>query len=455
MVVRDEEIRRCLGAFRGKLVMPDDSGYEAARRVWNGCIDRRPAAVARCAGGDDVVAVVRAAQELDLPLAVRGGGHSLPGFSTVDGGLVLDLSELTEVGLDVDRRVARVGGGARWADVDEVTHKNGLATTGGLVSSTGVGGFTLGGGIGWLTRLLGLACDNLVAATLVTADGDVRRVDADSDAELLWALRGGGGNFGVVTTFELQLHPLTDVTGGLLLWPAARAGEVGAAYRDWTSTLPDTCTTMLVALTAPDLPEIPATMRGGPAAGVAVCHAGDDERARADLARLLALGPVEMVERQPYPQLQSMFDADLPAGRRYYFSGLYLRDCDDAAIETVTHAVAAAPSPGCEIDLHHMGGAAGRVPPTATAFSGRDAAFVANIYASWDDRADDDSHREWARGVVAALRPQALPGAYVNFQGDVGDARDSYGAQRYQRLVEVKRRLDPGNLFRLNQNIAP
>jgi FAD/FMN-containing dehydrogenase len=448
-----------LDELDGRAMTRDSAGYDLARRVWNGMIDSTPALIVRCASERDVVTTVRLAGQTGLPLAVRGGGHALPGFGTVDDGIVLDLDGLREVRVDRERRVGFAGGGARWADVDAATSLHGLATTGGLISSTGVGGLTLGGGIGWLTRYCGLACDNLLSATIVTADGCVRQVDSGTDPELLWALRGGGGNFGVVTSFEFRLRPVGQVTGGMMLFPLARIGQVGSAYREWADGLNDAFTTMLVCLTAPDIEDLPTEVAGRPAVAVVGCHVGGEDAAEHDLAPLRALNPVaDMFEPMTYPHVQQMFDADMPPGRRYYFTGVFTDGCADGVLEVLADAIATCPSAGCEIDLHHMGGAAGRVPPDATAFSGRAAAFTANILAGWEEPFDDDAHRDWVRRTAAALRPFGGGGDYVNFMGDAresGDVENAYGGARYLRLREVKRRVDPDNIFRLNQNIRP
>lgn len=443
----------------GLLMTPASPGYDDARRVWNGMIDRHPAAIVRCASERDVQITVAVARERGLDLAVRGGGHGVAGFSTVEAGIVLDLAGLATVEVDPQRRVATVGGGATWADVDAATAKYGLATTGGLVSTTGVGGLTLGGGIGWLTRYCGLACDNMVSARLVTADGQTQQIGPASDAELWWALRGGGGNFGVVTSFELALHPVGPIVGGLMLFPIDRLTEVGSTYRDWAAGLSNSFTTMMVLLTGPDDPELPESVRGQACVAIAGCHVETPDVADADLQPIRALGPAaDLFDVMPYPLLQQMFDADLPAGRRSYFTGVFTHGCPDQLLDALHEAAATWPSAGCEIDLHHMGGAAGQVPVDATAFSGRTAAYTANIYGCWDDPDDDSQHMEWARRTAESIRPIAADGNYVNFMGDAAEAggvQTAYGASRYNRLRAVKRRLDPDNLFHLNQNIRP
>lgn len=443
----------------GEVIDASDGRYEQARRVWNGMIDRRPLAVVRCASNDQVAATIRVAREVGLPLAVRGGGHSAPGFGSCDGGIVLDLEAMRQVRVDAAAGRATAGGGCTWGDYDTRTQESGLASTGGLVSTTGVAGLTLGGGIGWLTRAHGLACDNLLAVELVTAAGEVVRAAADANPDLFWAVRGGGGNFGVVTSFEFELHPVGDLTAAFLIWPYAEATSVAACYRDWVPSLPDELTTMLVFLTGPDMDEIPDALRGEQAIAVLGCHTGSEAQVDHDLEPLRSLsGAVDLSERLGYLDIQQMFDADYPPGRRYYFTDAFFDELSDGLLEALVSAYSERPSAGCEIDIHHMGGAAGRVDPTATAFASRDAPFAMNAYAGWDEPKDDEAHRDWARGVRAACQPFAASEGYVNFAGEVrsaDDVRTIYGEARYERLSDIKRRWDPDNLFRLNQNVRP
>ena len=321
------------------------------------------------------------------------------------------------------------------------------------------GGLTLGGGIGWLTRAHGLACDNLLGAEVVTAGGEVVHASSEENPDLFWALRGGGGNFGVVTSFEFALHPVGDITAVLLIWPYASAAAVAAAYRGWVGGLPDELTTMLVYLTGPDMDGIPDEVRGRLSIGVVGCHIGTAAEADGDLAELRALpGVVDLSDRAGYLDLQQMFDAELPPGRRYYFSDMLFAELSDGLLEVLGTAASQRPSLGCEFDIHHMEGAAGRVDPGATAFADRSARFVMNTLACWDEPSDDDTHRTWVQSVKKACAPYRAGRGYVNFSGDVGSAeevRDTYGPARYDRLVAVKQHWDPENLFRLNQNIRP
>ena len=448
-----------LGSTTAKLIAAGDELYEAARQVWNGCIDRRPLAVIRCHSAGDVVAAVRAVSRSGLELAVRGGGHSLPGFSTSDGGVVIDLSPLKAVDVDPARRWAWAGGGATWADYDAATHSHGLGSTGGLVSTTGVAGLTLGGGIGWLTRKHGLACDNLMSAELVTAAGDVVQVTADNDPDLLWGLRGGGGNFGVVTRFGFRLHPVDTVTGGLVVFPADRGDEISDFYRDWAVTVSREFTTMLTWMSAPAADFIPEALHERPVIAVIGCHVGSVEEADAELAALRRLGPaVDLYEVQPYPQVQTMVDADLPAGGRYYFKGGFLPALSDGALAAIDKFMQNKPSTWCEVDMHHMGGAVRDVGDADTAFADRQADYTYNIIAIWEDPSEDAVHRDWARQLADALAGFGSGTAYVNFLPEGADTetvRTAYGEARYRRLVALKRRMDPTNVFHLNQNIRP
>ena len=451
-----EELRQ---SVHGAVIAPSDAGYDEARAVWNGMIDRRPALVVRCADPADVVAAVQFARSQGLEIAVRGGGHSLPGFSTVDGGLVIDLSPMRAVAVDVPGRRAVVGGGATWADVDQATQAAGLAVTGGLVSTTGVGGFTLGGGVGWLMRRYGLASDSLVGAEVVNADGSLVRASESENADLLWGLRGGGGNFAVVTSFEFRLFPVgPTILGGPIFYPGAQAADVLRAWRTATTAMPDDLTTLVSLGSAPPIPPIPEAWHGQPVATVIGAFAGEIADGHAPVAPLRTLGdPVaDLLGEMPYLILQSLVDPGWGPGARNYFTSSFLADLPDAAIDILAAAHGSRPSPFNEIHIHQMGGAAARVGADASAFGNREAPFLLNIVTRWLDPAEDEQELAWARGLRDAMAPFATGGTYVNFLG-IGDARvrDAYDAQRYARLVELKRRWDPTNAFHLNQNIDP
>lgn len=458
-VLDDAIVQELRANVRGAVIGPHDEGYDAARKVWNGMVDKHPALVVRCAGVADVVSAVRFARSQNLLVAVRGGGHSFAGLSTCDGGMVIDLSPMKGIRVDPARRTVRAQGGATWHDLDHETAAFGLATTGGLVSSTGIAGLTLGGGIGWLMRAHGLACDNLVSADVVSADGRCLTASADENADLFWALRGGGGNFGIVTSFEYRLHPVSTVLGGLVLYPAAQAREVLRFYRDFTATAPDELTTLAAFLTAPPAPFIPAHLHGAPMVGVVVCYAGPIDEGNAALRSLRAFGPpaVEMIDAMPYTVLQTLFDHGAPHGLQYYTRSANLRALDDGAIDAVIAHAARVASPLSAIHIHHMQGAVSRVGAGETAYSNRDAAFTLNVIAAWEDPAESPDHMRWVRDLSAAVQPFASGGVYVNFLGDEGEerVRAAYGTATYERLAAVKNSYDPTNVFRLNQNIKP
>jgi FAD binding domain/Berberine and berberine like len=445
--------------FVGEVIEPGAPDYETSRQVWNGMIDRRPSAVLQPIDAADVARAVGLARDHGALLAVRGGGHGLPGFGTCDDGLVIDLSRMHAISVDMKLRTARVGGGATWVEVDAATHPFGLATPGGLISTTGVGGLTLGGGMGWLVRPYGLSCDNVLAAEVVTAAGEIVRASAVENADLFWAIRGGGGNFGIVTEFELALHPVTSVLAGLVLFPLERAIEVGRNYRRWIEGLSDACTSMLIFLTAPDEEFVPAGLRSSPAVAIAACHVGQSAQATAELALIRGMAPAaDLFETVPYPAFQQAFDADSPGGRRYYFKGGFATGLPDEIVEAIAGWMRRRPSPRNELDIHHLGGAVGRVGEDATAFSDRRSPFTYNVISSWDDPSDDDANRDWARGLSAELDRFGSGRAYVNFATDPaasGSVEAAYGSERHDRLVAAKRRWDPGNLFRLNQNVKP
>jgi FAD/FMN-containing dehydrogenase len=444
----------------GRLIRPGDEAYDEARAIWNGAHDRRPAMIVRCAGVADVMQAVDFARSEDLPVAVRGGGHSIPGFSTVDGGVVIDLSEMTAVHVNPARATAVAEGGATWADFDHETQAFGLAVTGGLVSSTGIAGFTLGGGIGWLMRKYGLAADNLIGADVVTADGCLVRASEAENPELLWGLRGGGGNFGIATSLEYRLHAVGPmVLAGPIFFAGDRAEEVLRFYRDWVRELPDEVTTLVNLTTAPPAPFLPESAHGKPIVAVIAVHAGEHEQGRRLVQPLKDLGdPIaDLIDVLPYTAMQSLLDGLWTPGAHNYMHSSYVDELSDEAIAAAVARHRAVPSPNSEIHFHHFGGAVARVGEDDTAFGGRAAQYVMNVIARQPEAEGFDGNVAWARGTTAALAPVSRAGAYVNFMGDAGDERlrASYGAAKYDRLVALKRHYDPTNLFRLNQNIAP
>jgi FAD/FMN-containing dehydrogenase len=464
MPARADDALRLAEGIRGEIIRPGDAAYDQARRVWNGMIDRRPALIVRAAAVSDVIISVTFARDHGLPLAVRGGGHNVAGHGTVDGGLVIDLAPMSEVLVDPVARVARVGGGATWGQVDAVTQRFGLATPGGVFSETGVAGLTLGGGYGYLRGKYGLSCDNLLGAEVVLASGEVVQVDANSHPDLLWGLRGGGGNFGVVTQFEFALHPVGPEVMFVFVFHDASGDRMAEAirfYRDFSAAAPDEVSTLMACgVIPPDPHAFPEAIHCRPFAAFVGMYAGPVEAGRRALQPLLDLGEplVDGSGVMPYVDAQKMFDHDYPAGRRYYWKSLNLSSLDDAAIARIATGARLQPSVFSTTDLWHIGGAVRRGRAEDGAFFGRGAAFLLNVEANWDKPADDTANIAWARDLIADLEPFSDGSRYLNFAGfqEEGEAmvRDAFGPQ-HRRLAALKRRYDPQNLFRFNQNIAP
>jgi FAD/FMN-containing dehydrogenase len=447
--------------FGGELITPDHSSYEDARAVWNGVIDAHPAAVAPCRDTRDVRAVVRLARTTGLPLAVRGGGHNVAGFGTIDDGIVLDLSPMRRVEVDPEGRTAVVGGGATWGDVDRATQVFGLATPGGVVSDTGVGGLTLSGGFGWLRRKHGLSCDNIVAAEVVTADGSVRHVDLEREPDLLWALRGGGGNFGVVTSFVFRLHPLgPDVWFTFTLYPLEAARTVLLGQDEFMRSAPDEISTTAVLGRVPPVEQFPARIHGAPFVAVLGMHAGspaEGEVAAAPLRRI-ATPLADLSGTMRYVDAQRVYDADYPRGSRYYWKSAYVSGITAGLVDVLVEQARLAPSDHATVDVWFNGGAVSRVGERESAFARRDALYGVTAEANWEHASDDDAGVAWARGCLAACAPYASGGLYLNFAGFADEAtaaaRASYGTA-YPRLEALKAKFDPENLFRHNQNVVP
>jgi FAD/FMN-containing dehydrogenase len=445
--------------FRGALLAPGDDGYEQARRTWNGMFDKRPALIARCTGVADVIGGVNHAREHGLLLSVRGGGHSVPGHSTCDDGLLLDLSLMRSVRVDPAAKTARAEGGVNWGTFDHEAQAFGLASTGGQVSTTGIAGLTLGGGIGWLMRKHGLACDNLISADVVTADGRLVTASAEQNEELFWGLRGGGGNFGVVTSLEYRLHEVGMVFGGAVMHPIDRAHEALRFFREFCAAAPDELTAYALLVTAPPAPFVPPELVGTPVVVLAGCYAGPLDEGEKVLQPLREFGgpPIDLFQPLPYTALQSMFDETGPAGHSYYLKGDYTSELSDELIETVIANAGKMPGPHSEIHLGQMGGAVGRVGEDDTAFPYRSAQFIFIGLAHWLEPHEEEAQLAWVRALGDAVKPHSV-GTYVNFLGDEGEerVRFAYGGEaKYNRLVELKRAWDPQNLFRLNQNIKP
>ena len=451
---------RRLRGFHGRVVGPDDEYYDAARRIWNGAIDRRPAQIAYCTGVADVVAAVRFARERELPLAVRAGGHGVAGHALCDGGLVIDLSPMKGIRVDPVARTARAEAGVHWGELDRETQLFGLATVGGIVTHTGIAGLTLGGGIGWLMRKHGATVDNLVSADVVTAEGELVCVSEEEHADLFWGIRGGGGNFGIVTSFEYRLHPVGPIVlAGPVFHLLEDAPEVLRFYRELVADAPDELTTIVDFSTAAPVPFLPEEIHGKPIVMVGACYAGAPDQGAEVVRPLKRFGrPVaDLLEPKPYTDLQSMFDPLVPHGWHRYWKSVELPPLTDDAIDTLVEHASAVTSLKSYCIVFQLGGALGRVPEGQTAFGQRSAAHNVNINAVWTaDDLEADRHISWARGFFDALGPHAGDRVYVNFLGEEGTdrVRQAYGAN-YERLVELKRAYDPTNLFRLNQNIAP
>jgi FAD/FMN-containing dehydrogenase len=446
------------GRIRGDILEPGDRGYEEARKVWNATVDRRPSAIVRCRGTADVIHAVNYAREHELLLAVRGGGHSFAGKSVCDGGFVIDLSPMRGVWVSPDRRTARVQGGATWADLDHETQAFGLATTGGLISHTGVAGLTLGGGIGWLSRKHGLACDNLLSADVVTAAGELVHASNEEAADLFWGLRGGGGNFGVVTSFEFRLHPVgPELFGGLIIHPFEAAAEGLRFYRDFALNAPDEVACYVMFARIPSVAPFPEEHQGRTGFIFAASYAGPVSDGEEVLAPLRAFGRPILDALQPtrYTTLQQAFDEPQKPGNRWYGKSGFWNEMTDAAIDTLVRGVDPLSGPMTMVFFEPMGGAVGRVPVHATAFPHRIAPFNFGITAGWTDPAEDAEHMAWAREFHASLSSYDQ-GVYVNYadEDESGRTDAAYGAN-YNRLVELKNCWDPHNLFRMNMNVAP
>jgi FAD/FMN-containing dehydrogenase len=448
--------------FQGRQFRPGDDGYDEARAIYNAMVDKRPAVVARCSGVADVIDAVRLAREKGLPLAVRCGGHSVAGNGTCDGGMLIDLSGMKGVHVDPGARRARANAGVLWGEFDRETQLFGLATPGGRMTTTGVGGFTLGGGYAWISTKHGLACDNLVSAQVVTADGRVVTASEDENADLLWGLRGGGGNFGVVTSYEFALHELGPIVmAGLAVHPMDGAGDIARAWRDWVENeAPEEVCTALGILRAPPEPFVPPEVQGKPILGILVMYAGDPDEGERILRPLKeTIGPpaVDLIDRIPYTAFQAIVDPFSPKGWLNYHRGVHLAGLPDDAIDAYVEHGARVGSPMSQMIVFRHGGAISRVPENATAASHRDAPYMWHPIAAWSDPADSEREIAWVRDSSAAMEPFASGGVYLNFEQDEGTqhVRAGYDADKFARLVALKDRYDPDNLFRINQNIPP
>jgi FAD binding domain/Berberine and berberine like len=444
--------------FKGDLVRAGDPDYEQARTIWNGMVARRPGLIARCESVNDVRTVVRVATDTGIFTAVRCGGHSLAGFSTCDGGLVIDLSRMRNVSVHPEARRAIVAGGCLLGSIDTATQKAGLVFPSGVVSHTGASGLILGGGTGWLTRRFGLSCDNVEAFTLVTADGSIARASSKENTDLFWALRGGGGNFGVVTEFELNLHPLKSVVLAEGLTPGNHIRRLLECWRDFMADAPFELKWNIGLRLAPHKSKVPAQPGGEPVAASSLIWTGSPEASEPYIQRAFSLCHPDSVRCQTlsYLDLQTMADSDFPHGRRYYTKSGYFKHLDDVTIDRFLDALATIPSPATQIELAYLGGAAGQVAADETAFGDRSAPFIINLLANWPDSEADSLHVSWVRSVFEKLRPRMKSGVYVNFMsGDEQDRVPEAYQQRWERMVTVKTQYDPGNFFCLNQNVPP
>jgi FAD/FMN-containing dehydrogenase len=445
----------------GDVIAPGDADYREAREIWNAMIDREPAAIVRPRNAEDVVEAIGFARGHDLPLAVRGGGHNVAGNATVDDGLVIDFCDMRAVEVDAAGRTVQVEAGALLSDLDAAAAEHGLVVPGGIISTTGVAGLTLGGGFGWLSRKLGLTIDSLRSAELVTADGESITVSEQSHPDLFWGIRGGGGNFGVVTSFEFQADDLgPELLCGLIVHPIESGREFLQHHREMASKAPDELSAWVVVRLAPPLPFLPEEVHGRPVVVLALVYAGDPEEGKALVAeRYEGFGKPygKHIGVMPYPAWQQGFNALNAPGDRYYWKSHNLAELSDPVIDAVLAAVERLPSPHAEVLIAHLGGAISRVENDRTAYAHRDAEFVVNVHGHWTDPADDEAGLAWTRGLFEEIAPHATGGTYVNFLSDEGSERvqDAYPPAVWSRLVEVKRRYDPDNLFRLNQNIPP
>ena len=445
--------------FRGEVVRPTDPGYEEHRQVWNGAIDRRPGVIARCAGVADVIAAVQFGREAEVPVAVRSGGHSFPGQSVCDDGLVIDLSMMRGIRVDPARRTVRAQAGVLLGELDRETQQFGMAVPAGIVTHTGMAGLTLGGGIGWLQRKLGLTIDQLLSVDVVTADGRFVTASADENDDLFWGLRGAGGNFGIATDFEFRLNPVgPTVLAGPIGWPMEKSAEVLRFYREWIRTVPDDLTTIVVHRTAPSAPFIPPEAHGTKIVMVGACWAGPLDEGEKVLAPLRKFGSPQFdaCEPKPFVNLQSMFDPSFPHGQWYYFRSANLAELSDGVIEIIADHAPRMTSTLTAFPIFQLGGAVARIGEDETAFTGRSVAHTINVNATTATADGFEAECEWSRALWSALEPWHT-NVYVNFLMSEGEdrVRQAYGDAKYSRLKALKKRYDPDNLFRLNQNIPP
>jgi FAD/FMN-containing dehydrogenase len=457
--LEEAAVQELAADFRGELIRRGDDGYDAARAVFNGMIDRHPALIARCTGVSDVIAAVNFARENELVVAVRGGGHSVPGYGVCDGGIVIDLSPMKGIWVDPEARTVRAQAGVTWGEFDRETQTFGLAVTGGRVTHTGIAGLTLGSGSGWLERKYGLTCDNLISADVVTADGQFLKASESENEDLFWGLRGGGGNFGIVTSFEYRLYPVGPIVlGGMLFYPFDRAAELLHFWRDYVETAPDELGSAPAFLTAPPAPFVPEHMKGQIVAGLIICYAGSPEEGEEVIRPLREFGPeVDLVQPMPYTVVQTLLDPGNPPGRNNYWKAENLKELGDEAIATIVSHASNMISPFTHVVIQPMGRAISRVREDETALGGRNADYALHAISMWENLAESEAHIAWTREFLEAMEPFTTPGISLNFTSDQNEdkVRAFFGPEKYERLVALKNQYDPKNLFRLNQNIKP
>lgn len=457
-VLDEKAVSTFRAGLRGALIRPGDGAYDGARKVWNGMIDRRPALIARCVGVADVIAAVNFAREQRLPVAIRGGSHNVTGNAVCEGGVVIDLSNMKGIRVDPEKRTARAEGGCTWGDLDHATHVFGLAAPGGIISTTGIAGLTLGGGIGHLTRRYGLSCDNLIAVDMVLADGSFVTASEKKNPDLFWGIRGGGGNFGVVTSFEFKLHPVSTVVAGPILYPLEKSREALKLYRDVMEKAPEDFNAFFAFLIVPPGPPFPANLHNKTVCGVMAVYTGPPAKADAAVAQLRKFGPpvLDFFGPMPYPVVQTMFDALVPEGLQNYWKADFVNELSDEVIEAHVKHGPGIPTFNSAMHIYPVSGAANKVPKGDTAFFYRDAKYVHVIAAMYPNPSDTAKNVAWVRDYWSALHPHSSGGSYVNFLMEEGDERirATYG-ENYERLAAIKSKYDPTNLFRLNQNVRP
>jgi FAD/FMN-containing dehydrogenase len=460
-VLAEEAVENLKNLIKGDVLLQSHDQYDQARKIWNGMIDKRPALIVRCSGPGDVIDAVKFARTYDLLASVRGGGHNVSGNSLCDDGIVIDLSQMRGIRVDPKSETARAQPGATLGELDRETQVFGLAAPAGIVTTTGIAGLTLGGGFGWISRKYGLTCDNLLSVDVVTSEGEFLTASKTENEDLFWGLRGGGGNFGIVTSFEYELQSIGPmVLGGMLLHPMEEAPEFLRFYRDFIADAPDDLTVAPILRLAPPAPFLPEDVHGKPVVGVIVLHAGSIEKAEQEIAPLRQYGTplVDGISPKPFRVLQSLLDASAQPGWNYYVKSEFLPTLSDGAIDTIVDHASRITSPQAVIAGFHLGGAISRVNEDATAYSHRDAAYSLIINCAWIDPEESEKHIQWTRAFWEALQPFSSGGAYVNFQShDEGEDRvkATYGTAKYERLSGLKQKYDPTNFFRLNQNIKP